>query len=131
MTRLLRFPLAALVTIAGLWASEHRGVVKFGPVPVPGATVTATQGDQKLVVVTDDQGVYAFPNLADGIWKIRVEMLTFEPIEREVGIVPNAPSPEWDLKLLPLAEIKADKAAPTPATASAGAPAGANGAAPS
>ena len=41
-------------------ASEHHGVVKFAGLPVPGATVTATMGDKKMVAVTGPQGVYSF-----------------------------------------------------------------------
>src|ERR1035441_5756497 len=112
------------LTIAGaacglLPAAEHRGIVKFGGLAVPGATVTATQGDKKLVAVTDAQGVYAFADLADGVWNLQVEMLCFATLKNEVAIAPNAPSPEWELKLLPLDEIKAATPAPAP---SAGAP---------
>ena len=37
-------------------ASEYHGRVTFGGLPVPGATVTATQGSQKVVAVSDQQG---------------------------------------------------------------------------
>ena len=94
-------------------ASEHHGVVKFAGLPVPGATVTATMGDKKLVAVTGPDGVYSFPDLADGVWNLQVEMLCFSPLKMEVAVAPNAPSPEWELKLLPFDEIKA--AAPPPA----------------
>jgi hypothetical protein len=100
-------------------ASEHHGVVKFGGLAVPGVTVTATQGDKKLVAITDPRGVYTFADLADGVWNLQVEMLCFATLKNEVAIAPNAPSPEWELKLLPLDEIKA--AAPPPAP-TAGAP---------
>src|ERR1035438_2479886 len=98
-------------------ASEHHGVVKFGGLAVPGATVTATQGDKKLVAITDPRGVYTFADLPDGVWNLQVEMLCFATLKNEVAIAPNAPSPEWELKLLPLDEIKA--AAPPPATIAA------------
>ncbi len=94
-------------------ASEHHGVVKFAGLPVPGATVTATMGDKKMVAVSGPDGVYSFPDLADGVWTLQVEMLCFSPLKMEVAVAPNAPSPEWELKLLPLDEIKA--AAPPPA----------------
>ena len=81
---------------------------------MPGATVTATKGDQKLVAVTDPQGVYVFPDLADGVWNFQVEMLCFAPIKQEVAIAPNAPSPQWELKLLPFEEIKASAPPPPP-----------------
>ena len=34
-------------------AAEHHGIVKFAGLGVPGATVTATQGDKKLVAITE------------------------------------------------------------------------------
>ena len=88
-------------------ASEHHGIVKFAGLPVPGATITATMGDKKLVAVTDPQGVYSFPDLPDGVWNLQVEMLCFSTLKNEVAIAPNSPSPEWELKLLPFDEIKA------------------------
>src|SRR5215475_12920633 len=87
-----------------LVAAEHQGYVKFGGLPVPGATVTATQGDKKLVAISDLQGAYSFPDLADGVWTMQVEMLCFSPIKQEVAA---SLSPEWNLKLLTLDEIKA------------------------
>src|ERR1035441_7405267 len=66
-------------------ASEHHGVVKFGGLAVPGATVTATQGDKKQVAITDPRGVYTFPDLADGVWNLQVEMLCFATLKNEVA----------------------------------------------
>src|SRR6266567_6133871 len=89
--------LAACIAVAGLVASEYHGVVKSGGLPIPGATVTAMQVDKKVVTTTDEQGAYAFPNLADGIWTIEVEMLGFAKLTKEVGIDAQAPSPQWEL----------------------------------
>ena len=52
-----------LVSAHRLFAGgEHSGQVVAGSVPVPGATVTATAGDKKLVTATDDQGLlHSFP----------------------------------------------------------------------
>ena len=90
---------AVCLAVTGLLASEHHGVVNSGGLPIPGATVTATQGDKKLVTTTDDQGAYSFPDLADGVWNVQVEMLGFAKKSKEIGVAPNAPSPSWDLKL--------------------------------
>jgi hypothetical protein len=115
--RWLRLALLAWLAAGALPAAEHHGTVKFNGVPVPGATVTASEGDRKFVAITDPQGAYAFADLADGIWNIRVEMLCFEPIVKEVAISPDAPSPEWDLKMLSLDAIKAAAASTTSAIA--------------
>src|ERR1017187_4846194 len=95
----LFYSILAWLAVFGLAAAEHHGQVKFGGLPVPGATVTATQGDKKLVAVTDPRGVYSFPDLADGVWTIQVEMLCFATLKQEVGVAPSAPRPEWELKL--------------------------------
>jgi hypothetical protein len=112
----------AVVCLAakGLLAHEHRGTVKSGAIAVPGATVTAIQGDKKVLTTSDDQGSYVFPDLADGVWTIRVEMLGFGPVSRDIGIGPDAPPADWQLKLQSMDEISsalAAKAAPAPTPA--------------
>ncbi len=86
-------------------ASEHLGQVTFGGLPVPGVTVTASQGDRHFVAITDQQGIYTFAGLDDGVWKFQVEMLGFAPQTQDIAIAADAPSPVWELKLLPLEEI--------------------------
>src|ERR1017187_10547476 len=58
--------IVVLLAAGMLTAGEHRGVVKLGTLPVPGATVTARQGEKTVAVLTDLQGAYVFPDLADG-----------------------------------------------------------------
>src|SRR5947209_7136778 len=114
----LRLGLTVFATCSLLAAAEHHGQVKFGGLPVPGATVLATMGDKTLSAVTDGNGAYSFPDLADGTWKVKVEMLCFSPIEQDVVVAPGAPSPAWELKLLPFDEIKASAPPPPPAPVS-------------
>ncbi|MGD0125305.1 MAG: TonB-dependent receptor [Terriglobia bacterium] len=107
---------AALAGCAVLWlaaatvaaASEYRGQVTFGGLPVPGATVKATQGARQFSTTTDQQGLYSFSNLTDGTWTIEVEMTGFASLKQEVVIAPNTPPGKWELKLLPLDQIKAE-----------------------
>jgi hypothetical protein len=96
-----------LVAASGLMASEYRGAVKCGGLPFPGVTVTAAQDDKRIVTTTNEQGVFSFPDLADGAWNISVEMLGFEKISREVRVAAGAPASEWELKFLSLAELMA------------------------
>ena len=121
--------LAASIAVTGLLATEHHGIIKSGGLPVPGATVTATMGDKKVVTTSDDDGVYTFPDLADGIWTLNIEMLGFAKLTKEVGVTPEAPSPIWELKLLSADAMKAAVAAalapPAPAATTATAPAAA------
>src|ERR1039457_3374998 len=83
-THLGRF-LAVWITVAGLLAAEHHGTVKFGGLPVPGASVTAIKGDKKLLTTTDENGRYSFADLAGGAWTVEVEMLGFAKLSNEIG----------------------------------------------
>src|ERR1700735_891304 len=105
-------------------ASEYHGQVTFAGLPVPGATIVATQGSAVLKVITGPDGAYSFADLADGHWEIDVEMQLFAPLHAEVDVSPSAAPGKWELKLLPLDELKASAtpahpaeppSAPTPA----------------
>ncbi len=119
----LRFCLLLCLALSAMFAAQHYGQVTFNGLPVPGAMVTASRDDQKLTAVTDTQGLYSFPDLADGAWTLQVEMLGFARAKQEVVAGPDAPPARWDLKLLPLdqiqAEIKTAAASVTPAPATA------------
>jgi hypothetical protein len=71
--------LASLCASMPAAASAYRGQVTFGGLPVPGATITATQGGKKLTTTSDPGGLYTFDDLPDGPWKIHVEMQCFTP----------------------------------------------------
>src|SRR4030095_3440092 len=93
-------------------ASEYYGQVIFGGVAVPGATVTATQGDLRLTTSTDAQGVFRFTEIADGPWNVQIEMRGFSNLTREVTIGPEAQPAMWELSLLPFEEIARGLAPP-------------------
>jgi trimeric autotransporter adhesin len=108
-----------------LLLAEQQGQVMFGGVPVPGATVTASQGDKKFVAVTDQQGTYSFSDLPDGPFTIQVEMLGFTTVKQEV----TTPKAEFELKMLPIEEMRAEivrtappEPTPAPAVASGSGP---------
>ncbi|MBI2149119.1 MAG: carboxypeptidase regulatory-like domain-containing protein [Acidobacteria bacterium] len=131
--------LGLLLPALALTADAHQGQVKFGEVPVPGVTVTATQGDKKVVVVTDREGKYALPDLSDGMWTIQIEMLGFSTIKQDVPVNngTSAPPTDWALTMLALEEMRAEVAktpppepAPAPAASSARPTAAAAAAAP-
>jgi hypothetical protein len=105
--RFWRAILASLLLSGACAASEYRGQVLFGGLPVPGATVTAVQGKQQMEAITDETGLYVFPDLAAGHWTIEVKMTGFAPLKREVVISPNVPEEKWDLAMLPPGAIQA------------------------
>ena len=86
----LRLSAIAVLAVSVLAASEYRGEVTFGGLPVPGATVTAVKGDQRFAAISDLQGLYLFPDLTDGAWTVEIQMLGFEAVKQEVTIGHNA-----------------------------------------
>lgn len=114
---MLRALAMALVAAGALLAGEHHGQVRFGGLPVPGATVTASQRDERLVAITGEQGEYFFPELAEGTWSIQVNMLCFAPEKREITVAAGVAAATWDLIMLPLAQLTAN--APPPASVAA------------
>ena len=102
-------------------ASEYRGTVTFNGLPVPGATVTATLGTTTLSAVTDGNGFFSFADLKDGSWAIEVQKLFFTSAKQEVVIAPNLPPAAWELKMMPLNQIRTQATAQTPAPAAVGA----------
>jgi hypothetical protein len=118
---------------AHLLAAEHHGNVTFGGLPVPGAVVTATRADKradkKVVTVTDSQGKYSFPDLADGTWTIEVQMTAFGTVRQDVAVGPSAAETNWELKPIPADQITdqmisrpALKTSPPPAAATSNTP---------
>jgi hypothetical protein len=101
-------------------ASEYHGTVSFHGIPVPGATVTATQGTKTVSVTTDALGNYRFADLADGTWTIAVKMSCFEPAGGVVTVAAGAVPGKWELAMQPVdamlaAAVKVKAAAPAPA----------------
>jgi hypothetical protein len=97
--------LAALAFPTRAAASEYHGQVTFHGQPVPGATVTVTQGTKRVSTVTDQGGLYTLADLPDGASKIQIEMQCFSMIKAEVIITPMTPAAKWELTLLPLDQL--------------------------
>ena len=102
----LLIALVILVSAHTLLAGgEHSGQVTVAGVPVPGATVTATAGDKKLVTITDDQGKFSLPDATEGKWSLRVEMLGFEALTQDINVTAEPQPSAWTLTLKPFEEI--------------------------
>jgi hypothetical protein len=74
---------------------------------VPGATITATEDGKKFTVASDEAGRFHFDDLADGQWTIEISLQCFAAIREEVNVTPTTAPGKWELKLLPLDELKA------------------------
>ena len=90
------------------FAADYQGIVTVGGLPVPGATVTVTQGTKKTVTVTDAQGFYSFAALPDGAAHVAVEMTGFAPLEQDVTVAAGAALSKLELKLLTLDQMRAE-----------------------
>lgn len=114
----LRLLLTICLSALSIWSADLRGAnlsgkVQYNGLPVPGASVTATQGDTKIAALTDAQGAYAFEGLADGTWKLDVEISGFAPQSAEAAILAGAAATkDWELVMLPIADLKAQLVKP-------------------
>jgi hypothetical protein len=97
-----------------LRAITHSGSVRAADQFVPGATVTATQGEKKVVAYTDETGRYTM-DLEAGVWEIKVEMFGFTPVESQITVAPGSYR-DWTIEMPRLGE----KAGDQPKTASRG-----------
>jgi carboxypeptidase family protein len=87
--------LLAIGQPATLLASDYFGQLTFNGLPVPGATVTATQADRKASATTNADGIYQLAALADGLWTLTIELFGFDTIRREIT-VPTKDDPPPD-----------------------------------
>ena len=93
--------------------SDHTGKVTLTGVSIPGATVTAKQGEKTISTITDQGGVYRFTGLADGTWNVTVKMVGFETLSRDVTL-PSSAEGVWELALMPIEKIVGTLPAPRP-----------------
>ena len=107
-----RFTAWALIAILAIgqpaFAADQYGQVLFSGVPVPGATVTAAQGEKKVAATTDADGVFRLVDLAAGVWTLTVEMLGFATETRDVTVPTEGEPPSFALKLKTFDEISRD-----------------------
>jgi hypothetical protein len=80
-------------------AQETTGLVRSGGRALPGASVEARQGQTTHSTTTDEDGRWAFPQLAAGLWKFRVQMFGFETLESELTLPALAPALDFSLAL--------------------------------
>lgn len=85
--------LFAVLTVSGAAQAvptvHVTGVVRSAGLPIPGATVVATQSGHRITTTTDETGRYEF-DLPAGTWTVQVEMMAFTPARHDV-VVGNAP----------------------------------------
>jgi hypothetical protein len=95
-------------------AADLSGRVLFTGLPVPGATIEATQGDRRRSTISGADGGFRFSALDDGVWTLRVGMRGFVPVTRVVTVPHAGPPLICDLTMLTYAEIMAHAARTLP-----------------
>src|SRR5690348_17283027 len=98
---LLVLLLSPLYVARALYAAQLGGSVRSGDLAIPGATVTATLGDKKIVTTADDSGQYIFKDLPAGAWTLQVDMFGFMTARRGVTIGDTPSAIDWNLELKP------------------------------
>ena len=109
---LLRGFLTLLIS-STLFGSQHYGYVRSGKKAIPGAFVTASLDQWKLVTTTDESGMYIFDLPGWGKWVFQAEMFGFAPAREERILMGAASVLDFDL------ELQVGGVAETPATAPA------------
>ena len=94
MGRLLLFALLFDVAAA---RAQSTGTVRASGRPVPGAIVTANQGQTRLETSTDEQGRYELP-LTPGEWTLNVQMFGFVTATAARKVPESSPA-QWSLQL--------------------------------
>src|SRR4051794_19453570 len=96
----------AAISAMAVAAAEHKGVVRFGGLPLPGATVRAEQGSRTFLATTDAEGQYTIPELGDGTMTVEVSMQLFQTEQRTIALPSDGPT-AWHLQLLAAEKIQA------------------------
>ena len=88
-----------LLISSTLFGSEHYGYVRSGKKAIPGATVTASLDQWKLVTTTDESGMYIFELPGWGKWVFQAEIFGFSPAREERTLAGGSSVLDFDLEL--------------------------------
>jgi trimeric autotransporter adhesin len=94
------FLIALAFSVSAAFAQS--GVVKSNGLPLPGAIVTATLGDRKLVTTTDENGRYSFEGMTTGTWQAQVDLFGFSAAKKQIEIGTTPVFTDWTLELKPM-----------------------------
>jgi hypothetical protein len=79
-------------------SQTQTGLVKSANQPIPGATVSGTQGNTVIVTTTDQTGHYSL-QLEQGLWAVEVTMVGFQPVRKNVSVSNAAQELNFTLQL--------------------------------
>lgn len=78
-----------------------KGRVTASNLPIPGASVTATNGTRQISAATDVSGTYLLEGLEPGAWRLHVEKFGFTAMDRDVSAPAQDAEEVWALTLRP------------------------------
>ncbi len=107
---MLRTTVFILLTALLAFGETQSGTVVSGGNPIPGATVTATCGSDKITTVTDDAGRFEMGGLPTSPCSFSVAMFGFDATPRE-ATASSSPL-KFDLQLQAHATLPGENAAP-------------------
>lgn len=107
---MLRTTALALVFVSLAFGETQNGTVVSGGQPIPGATVTALCGTDKISTVTDDAGKFEVGGLTAAPCHFSVAMFGFDATPRDAA--PSASPLSFDLRLQTRASLPSDSNAP-------------------
>ena len=91
--------LCVLLGSITLTLQAQSGFVRSNHQIIPGATLTAKQGERTLTTVTDQDGHYGFPPVAPGVWSVSIDMFGFEPLQKDVDYSAAKGAVDFELTL--------------------------------
>jgi len=81
--------------VAGI---RQTGSVRAADQFLPGAAVTAVQGETKITTFTDESGRYAL-DLAPGVWDVQVQVFGFTPVHEQMTVGSAPANKDWTVEM--------------------------------
>ena len=78
--------------------SKQSGSVRAADQFLPGAAVTAVQGETKVTTFTDESGRYTL-DLTPGVWDIQVQVFGFTPVHEQITVGSEPANKDWTVEM--------------------------------
>jgi trimeric autotransporter adhesin len=91
------FPIFFLI-VPLLAGTKQSGSVRAADQFLPGAAVTAIQGDTKVTTFTDESGRYTL-DLVPGVWDIQVQVFGFTPAHEQLTVGSTPSFKDWTVEM--------------------------------
>ncbi len=92
------FLISLALSVVRLDAAVYAGSVRAADQFIPGATVTASQGETKITAFTDENGRFSM-DLAPGGWNVEVDMFEFTPARGQITVGQSQLVKDWTLEM--------------------------------